>query len=442
MRKILVIVLAFVLVLALAAGCGNNNAPEPQKPAAPADTNAEKTGKGLDWPESSLPKDFPKYPGGTIVDVDEQDGGVYIEVSETDRATYEAYMKTLASAGWVFQDYDFGVGADIAFKDGMMIILLQIDKTVGISFDEKGGKTYVDWPAEALPKGFPVYPNGIFVNFEQEEDHVRFYIEGSSKDDYDSFVEALKAAGWNQNPYESETSNNKVYTYTASNGIQEAYFVIVSWSESIASIAVYEIDYTDPDLEFGNGWPAEVFGVVREYPDGIISYVTFKESDNYRITVANTSVQAFNSYIETLINDGFEAVPLEGTTGLVSLSAFVFISMDDSSTVSISVDLVRETPVTNWVDGWPTSMPVSVPAYPDGDIKYLERYKGDSMAIIVEHTSQASYDAYIDTLVKDGWKLSGTRGSTDNTLTKGKSSIKLVLKDHQGNIWLHIDITY
>ena len=61
---------------------------------------------------------------------------------------------------------------------------------------------------------------------------------------------------------------------------------------------------------------------------------------------------------------------------------------------------------------------------------------------VFEHTSQASYDKYVDSLLADGWALSGARGATDNTLTKGSSEIGLVLKVHEGNTWISIDLKY
>ena len=97
---------------------------------------------------------------------------------------------------------------------------------------------------------------------------------------------------------------------------------------------------------------------------------------------------------------------------------------------------------SNWADGWPKSLRIDLPVYPDGDIQYLERSGSEGMYIQVEHTSQASYDKYVDSLLTDGWALSGSRGATDNTLTKGSSEIGLVLKVHEGNTWISIDITY
>ena len=450
MKKIIAIAMALLLVLALAVGCGKADEDGDGLEAVEIEraSNSQEDSKGSAWPGSSLPDGFPEYPGGAIDTAEAEDDGFYIEISETDRASYDAYTEMLVSAGWVFQEYDFGMGADTAFKDGMRVILLmdKAETSVAISISLTGGKTYVDWPAEAFPEGFPVYPDGLFVRFEQDERSVRLYVERSAKDDFDSFVEALKAAGWDTHPHESvipdeDDEDGGIFTYSASNS-DDVNIVVVSWTKYGTGIYLAERDDSNSPWEHGNDWPADLSGSIREYPDGIISYTTYKGSDSYRITVLNTSVQSFNSYTEALIKDGFEAVPLDDTIVMVSMEAFIFLSMDDSSSVSITVDNVAVSPGGGYVDGWPKNLPVKLPAYPDGDIKHMERNNKDSMSIHVEYTSQASYDAYIDTLQADGWALSGARDATDNTLTKGSSKIRLSLKVHEGNTWINIDLTY
>ena len=442
MKKIIIFAIAMLLILTLAVGCGNTDKDKEGEGLGALVVGGDSTSKGLDWPESSFPQGFPEYPGGSIDIAEMRDDGFYVEISETDSATYDAYKTTLASAGWVFQTYDYGMGADIAFKDGMLLILLFQDGTVGISLDHEGGKTYVDWPAEAFPEGFPVYPSGLFTGFVQDETKTVLYIERSTKDDFDSFVKALQAAGWNRNPYEGVTKDNEVFTYTANNNV---HFAGVTWSAYSAHIYVYEQDYSGSDYERGNEWPANLGAGIRIYPDGSINYTMSRTTGNYRITVLDTSAQTFGSYLDALIQDGWESpMPLDYTgTNILFNDAFdIIVKMDDSRSVSISVQEANVSTGNTWDVGWPTSLPVTLPVYPDGDIQHMERSSKAGMSIQVEHTSQASYDSYIDSLLAGGWALSGSRDATNNTLTKGSSTIKLVLKINEGNNWISIDLTY
>ena len=344
-----------------------------------------------------------------------------------------------------------GAGCGSADKDGGDLGTIEAGSDIGsdndsgsnriVSLDQEEGEAYIDWPAEAFPAGFPVYPNGLFTNFTQDETKTVLYIERSAKDDFDSFVKALQAAGWDKNPYDGVTSDNEVFTYTANNGV---YFAGVSWSAFSAHIYVYEQDYSGSVYERGNEWPANLDAGIREYPDGSISYMMYRETGSYRITILDTSAQTFESYLDALIQDGWESLmPLDysGTNMLYNDDFDIIVKMDDSRSVSISVS---EAIVSGkWAAGWPTSLPVSLATYPDGDIQYLERSTSAGMSIQVEHTSQASYDAYIDQLLADGWALSGARGATNNTLTKAGSTIVLVLKvTDEGNNWISIDLTY
>ena len=75
-----------------------------------------------------------------------------------------------------------------------------LDITIGDAPDgDGGGSALPGWPTADLPPGFPVYPSGVIEAVEMvDEDSLGIRISGTNEADFDAYLKALEAAGWEQ----------------------------------------------------------------------------------------------------------------------------------------------------------------------------------------------------------------------------------------------------
>jgi len=219
MKKILLIALALALVLSLCAGCNNSRRIEvddddfDDEPividasnTSDNDTNDDDDQPHIDLP-GGWPAYFPLYTDGTIYQIIPKEYDCYtITINKTSKAAVEEYAVTLTNAGWeciVIDDVDEADAAIVIefSKDdqrGSLILaedeyLLVINLRRVLESEELPNV----WPADHLPQGFPVYPDGEITGVSLNESGMIFIIiEGSGKGTFDKYAATLKDAGW------------------------------------------------------------------------------------------------------------------------------------------------------------------------------------------------------------------------------------------------------
>ena len=205
MKKTLLMVIALVLVLALTAGCGNNSGGSQDDPGTVDEPVVETggdsgTGGGdvLGWPAADLPPGLPVYPGGALdyLEIDDE-GMVYLVIIETDKAEFDKYFKTLEEAGWTetrrediplnieMMKDNFWMGLSFSDPDTALMAVAMLD----VSLDTK------DWP-EGLPYPLPEYTSGTISIVNVKDDSLMIDIDNTSRVDYDKYLDAVAAAGW------------------------------------------------------------------------------------------------------------------------------------------------------------------------------------------------------------------------------------------------------
>lgn len=286
---------------------------------------------------------------------------------------------------------------------------------------EKG----LEWPAASLPAGFPKYPDGDLYNVESDKFGVFVAIVNTSKASYDSYIGKLEAAGYvfEKTDAESDDASNGEF-YVTLNFVTEG-------GESMASIYVFE------DVRMGpQTWPTDKLPAgFPVYPNGEISFVDVNDDGSVNIFIENSDEKTVEAYKATLKAAGWEYDELGYNAYKDDLVASV--NWLEGGLVSIDVGVYKP---TEWLKGWPTNMPVKIAKYPDGDIKNTGGDpSGWGVYIIIEKTSKASYEKYLDTLVADGWKLSGTRNAQKNEFEKDGYKVKVTLA---GDDYVFVDVFY
>ena len=365
MKKTLMIMLALVMVLALTVGCGKNAEPPVSEPAV-ADEAIAREGADMaeGWPIADLPDGFPAYPNGKVIDIDgEYDSeGILIEISGTDESTYDAYLTTLEKDGWQLS----------LVKDMDLIYLLKGNMALFTGFGEPGGFVMYlidygyeydvqEWPFEALPQGFPVYPDGIvtYVNiyadneeavddedeideedlidediddeFSNDEDFVYITIDQTSEETFEAYLETLEEMGW------TELS-------------REGFIVQMEKDEYWLNIEFFS-DYDQVglgvmvmDLWGDNEWPVGLPYDLPEYTDGTLVRVSMHDDGGMMIMIDGTSDAVFDKYTEDMVKAGWiitDSVDREGRRSYLmdykDSKWFCNIVIEDSSDVTIVV---------------------------------------------------------------------------------------------------------
>jgi hypothetical protein len=289
------------------------------------------------------------------------------------------------------------------------------DKAVG------NAETSLEWPAASLPAGFPKYPDGDIIDTAIEAVGVWVMIDNTSKASYDDFIGMLEAAGYVFEQTDTDSDD-------ASNG---DFYVTLNFVEGLATIYVFE------DVGMGQqSWPADKLPAgFPVYPNGDVMYDVFDDGSIF-IFINNSDEKTAEAYKATLKSAGWEFDELGFNAYKDDLH--VSVTWLESGTVSIYVGVYHK---TEWIKGWPTDMPVKVVAYPDGDIKNSGGDpSGWGIYIIIDNTSKASYEKYLDMLIADGWKLSGARDPQKNELEKDGAKVKVTLA--KGDETVLVDVFY
>jgi biotin operon repressor/predicted small lipoprotein YifL len=214
MKKVLLAALALTLFLALMTGCGGKSgsididtSPPDNEPDVVVDAgksmnepNAENLKGSEGWPASDLPQDFPVYPNGVVdyFDGEIDDLGVFIMVTGTDKATYEAYMKTLKSAGWeIDEDDDPALGTMLVYKTFWLTVDFEQPDIASILLSDMGDLSgYYEWP-EIQAFDLPEYPDGKISYCSLKDDGgVSISIKNTSKAAVEKYIQTLEKSGW------------------------------------------------------------------------------------------------------------------------------------------------------------------------------------------------------------------------------------------------------
>ena len=154
----------------------------------------------LNWPTSSFPSGFPAYPEGDVIYAESFLGDdIMVFVENTSKATYDAYLKTLEGAGWIFAEPEDGY--DFAYKGSLMLTLVYEDEygsgiyiyDMGIDLEEL--YTPAEWPQD-LPVAIPVYPDGEVYFADVDGDMVAIGIDNTSKASFDAYMQDIISLGW------------------------------------------------------------------------------------------------------------------------------------------------------------------------------------------------------------------------------------------------------
>lgn len=188
-------------------------------------------------------------------------------------------------------------------------------------------------------------------------------------------------------------------------------------------------------------WPADLFpSDFPKYPDGKVTLVDKSEEAGTVVFIDGSNQKSFDAYKATLEgagwtfeNDfaykGFFILMLsfkDGEVSIMLLESSIEYTGDKPGASGSSVELPSR------IEGWPKDLPYALPVYPDGDIEY-DAPKPDSdspsFGIWVRNTSKASFDSYVAAMEKDGWKLSGSTGTSYSCTKDGQHVAVLLMGD-------------
>ena len=182
------------------------------------------------------------------------------------------------------------------------------------------------WPSADLPIGFPVYPGEVDLIDFSLAGYVILGIGDTDEATFNAYKAALISAGW------TFDEPDDIYL-SAHNNTQQ---LIMIYDDGILVIGV------ETESSVFYSWPAELLFEIPVYTDGEFSFGAFASSQSTMITIVNTSPEAYNSYIDLLIELGFELATERGPNinglwhsegeGIVTLNL-----SDDGTEVSISL---------------------------------------------------------------------------------------------------------
>jgi len=335
MKKILIAMVVIAAILITAAGCnggdsepmdlqavgstGQEERKEQEKPpetsSTPAitqpDSPVEKnldmnalraqvsasSGDVFSWPYSYLPQDFPAYPGGEIVFAShDDDNDLLIFIQDTNESDFAAFGAALKSAGWEF--YMDVEGWEILSRGEMFVIAIYEDGETGILVCDMAGA--YDWPAEQLPDGLPVYPDGdiIFLSISEDNSWVSLLIRNTDRRTVDEYITTLKAAGWTIISVEDDETS-----------VGKGTFMISIEPEADGAVSIFVMDFGFDVVGMFNEvyeWPEIMPSYVPEYTDGSItaSWSITDEGSTFYIMVEETTREALDEYLELLVEAG------------------------------------------------------------------------------------------------------------------------------------------
>ena len=157
------------------------------------------------WPSSILPDGFPAYPGGRVWFIREWDDGdnVMISINDTDRRTFDAYIATLESMGWSFDENGdaykgyFWLSVTWEEPDSVDISLMGGD----FDWDSLGGfgdPSGQEWPRD-LPFNVPEYTDGIIAGTVTGGAGTSIRIVNSSRAAFEAYIDMLIGLGFRPN---------------------------------------------------------------------------------------------------------------------------------------------------------------------------------------------------------------------------------------------------
>ena len=258
----------------------------------------------LKWPAASFPSGFPVYPDGEIIYSESYfDDDLMVFITETSKASYDNYINTLKSNGWLFDAPEDGV--DFAVKGSWMLCLMYDEEygvgiyiaDTGIDFGDLYGDT--EWPD--IPVAIPVYPDGnfAFVTADKESDFYSITVFETSKATMDKYLNGLAGAGW------TREENGDLSLSVEGEG---TWYLSLSFDSSDNSVfiglfLVSEIEYDGEGIEF-TGWSNDEFTRQIPKPDFKMTTAGLTE-ETFMAVFYDITVPVVKEYAEKVKAAGF-----------------------------------------------------------------------------------------------------------------------------------------
>ena len=202
--------------------------------------------------------------------------------------------------------------------------------------------------------------------------------------------------------------------------------------ESSASNSDAQSHFKTSDME--GGWPAsDLPPGFPKYPGGDQYYEVVE--DTVSIVILETDNSTFNDYMDTITSFGFkfEAEANEDGSYIAMMGSwYLAIGYYEEWDATMII-------VADWGLGYdPGEWPAAIPAYPDGEF-FVDELSGGSIWVLIQNTSRASMEKYIDTLTKAGWERSNTLDDMDwYSFEKDKLTVDLSFHDDDNSLSITI----
>lgn len=171
--------------------------------------------------------------------------------------------------------------------------------------------------------------------YSNSEESLSMYIDNSSIDDFNKYLEECKKKGFN---LESKTNND---SYDAFN--KNGYKLRIYYSEYSKS---YDITLDAPKKMTKNVWPNSTLSNMLPKPDSIDGLVQNDSANNFTYYAGNTTIEQFKLYVEKVKAAGFiiDYSNVENTYSAKNQNAYkVSVAYEGANTMKIELSKPSET---------------------------------------------------------------------------------------------------
>jgi len=263
--------------------------------------------ENIAWPSSSLPEWFPVYPDGVIVFAESFfDNDLMLFIMETSKATYDSYLNTLKSNGWIFDEPEDGF--ESAVKSSWMLLLVY-DEEYGtgiyitdVGYDLEELYKTPEWPTN-MPVPIPVYTDGklSYAGADDEDNFYTIMVSDTSKAAVEKYKNDCVGLGWVFN----EESGD--YSMEADKG---TWYLAMSFDDDNNSvfIGLYIMEKFDPNAEVESyeftGWGEDNFS--KQIPEPDFELLVASYTDHvFTAVFHDVTVDMIKKYAEKVIAAGF-----------------------------------------------------------------------------------------------------------------------------------------
>ena len=285
------------------------------------------------------------------------------------------------------------------------------------------------WPAEKLPQGFPVYPEGKVADVDGEMDGEGIVIEisGTNEATYGTYLNTLESDGWT-----SSFMEDYGLTYLQ----KDSFMMLTGFDEDTFIMYLIDFGYEFDVQEWPIGDLPMGFPV---YPGGIVTYVSAfdddldldddlglddldlddmdlddddldldlddddsVEADFIYLEISETDEETFNAYLEILEEAGWKETANEDGLIIEMEKDNYWLMIEFFSNFDM-VGLGVKDMGTSDSEDWPTDLPYDLPEYTDGSASVL--IGADHVTIVIVRTSPAAFEEYVESMTKAGWTV-------------------------------------